>query len=148
MRLALEEAKRAFGEGEVPVGAVIVKDGELLCSAHNLRETRGDPLLHAEIIALSDAAKRLGTRRLAGCSLYVTLEPCPMCAGALINSAVDRVVFGAYDKKAGSLGSVCNLFAMPYNHIPVLRGGVLQNDCAELLTAFFVSRRGVPENNC
>lgn len=137
MRLALEEAGAAFREGEVPVGAVVAKDGRPVARAHNLREQTGDPTAHAELLAIREAARVLGARRLTGCTLYVTLEPCPMCAGAIINSRVRRVIYGAADKKAGSCGSVVDMFALPYNHRPEVTSGVLEEECSALLTEFF-----------
>lgn len=141
MRLALEEAGAAFREGEVPVGAVVAKDGRPVARAHNLREQTGDPTAHAELLAIREAARVLGARRLTGCTLYVTLEPCPMCAGAIINARLDRVVYGAADPKAGSCGSVVNLFTLPYNHRPLWEGGLLREECAAQLTGFFRSLR-------
>lgn len=143
MRAALEEAKEALGEGEVPVGAVVVCGGKVIASAHNEREALCDPTAHAEVLALRRAAKKLGRRRLSGCTLYVTLEPCPMCAGAIVMSEVDRVVFGAYDPQAGCAGSVYSLPEDPafMRSIPC-SGGLLEEECAELMNAFFDSRRG------
>ena len=143
MRAALEEAKEALGEGEVPVGAVVVCGGIVIASAHNEREALCDPTAHAEVLALRRAAKKLGRRRLSGCTLYVTLEPCPMCAGAIVMSEVDRVVFGAYDPQAGCAGSVYSLPEDPafMRSIPC-SGGLLEEECAEPLRAFFDSRRG------
>ena len=137
MQKAIEQAKLAADETEVPVGAVVVKDGEIISVGRNRRELGKNALYHAETEAIDLACKALGGWRLMGCTLYVTLEPCPMCAGAIINSRIERVVFGAYDKKAGSLGSVVNLFELPYNHKPELCGGVLETECAELLSSFF-----------
>lgn len=137
MRLALKEAQKAYDLGEVPVGAVIVQDGEVISSGYNLRETDKMATAHAEMIAIEAACKRLGGWRLPRCTLYVTLEPCPMCAGAIINSRIDRVVFGAYDQKAGSCGSMVNLFDIDYNHKPELVSGVLQEECVGLLKSFF-----------
>lgn len=137
MRLALREAKKAAEEGEVPVGAVLVQDGRVIAVGHNRREAGKNALAHAEIEAIDMACKALGGWRLPRCTLYVTLEPCPMCAGAIINSRIERVVFGAADTKAGSCGSVVNLFDLPYNHKPDLVGGVLEEECAALLSAFF-----------
>ena len=140
MQAAIEQAMLAAGEDEVPVGAVIVKDGEIISRGRNRREL-GKNAYHAETEAIDNACKALGGWRLMGCTLYVTLEPCPMCAGAIINSRIERVVFGAYDKKAGSCGSVVNLFELPYNHKPELLGGVLEEECAELLSSFFKKLR-------
>ena len=141
MREAISQAKLAADETEVPVGAVIVKDGKIISVGRNRRELGKNALYHAETEAIDLACKALGGWRLMGCTLYVTLEPCPMCAGAIINSRIERVVFGAYDKKAGSLGSVVNLFELPYNHKPELCGGVLEEECAELLSSFFKKLR-------
>jgi len=137
MRLALEEAGAAFREGEVPVGAVVAKDGRPVARAHNLREQTGDPTAHAELLAIREAARVLGARRLTGCTLYVTLEPCPMCAGAIINARVGTVCYGARDEKAGACGSVLDLFAERFNHRPRVYGGVLKEECAALLQDFF-----------
>ena len=139
MKKALELAQIAAEQGEVPVGAIVVKKstGEIVGRGFNRREYGRSPLTHAEIVAIDEASKRLGGWRLIDCELFVTLEPCPMCAGAMINSRVERVVFGAYDAKAGSCGSVIDLFDLPYNHKPELRGGVLENECADILSEFF-----------
>ena len=141
MQAAVEQAMLAASEDEVPVGAVVVKDGEIISLGRNRRELGKNALYHAETEAIDLACKALGGWRLMGCTLYVTLEPCPMCAGAIINSRIERVVFGAYDKKAGSCGSVVNLFELPYNHKPELSGGVLEEECAELLSSFFKKLR-------
>lgn len=143
MQRALELAKKAAMLGETPVGAVIVKNSadEIIAEGYNFRESSKNPLTHAEIIAINGAAKRLGGWRLIDCTLYCTLEPCPMCTGAIINSRIERVVFGAKDKKAGSCGSVVNLFSLPYNHSPKLTGGVLEEECAEILSVFFKELR-------
>lgn len=137
MRLALEEAEAAFREGEVPVGAVVAKDGRPVARAHNLREQTGDPTAHAELLAIREAARVLGARRLTGCTLYVTLEPCPMCAGAIINARIPQVIYGASDPKAGSCGSVTDLFSMAYNHHPQVTAGFMEEEAAELLRDFF-----------
>lgn len=137
MRRALVAAAEAAAEGEVPVGAVIVKDGELVSVGRNRRELGKNALAHAEIEAINRACEALGGWRLSGCTLYVTLEPCPMCAGAIINSRIDRVVYGTADPKAGSCGSLVNLFSLPYNHQPELVGGVLKEECAAMLQEFF-----------
>ena len=141
MQAAIEQAMLAASEDEVPVGAVVVKNGEIISRGRNRRELGKNALYHAEAEAIDLACKALGGWRLMGCTLYVTLEPCPMCAGAIINSRIERVVFGAYDKKAGSCGSVVNLFELPYNHKPELSGGVLEEECAELLSSFFKKLR-------
>ena len=137
MRQALELAKEAAAEGEVPVGAVLVRDGRVVGVGRNRRELDRSALAHAEIEAIDMACRKLGGWRLFGSTLYVTLEPCPMCAGAIINARIDRVVYGAADPKAGSCGSVVNLFELPYNHKPLLEGGLLGDECAALLTDFF-----------
>jgi tRNA(adenine34) deaminase len=141
MRRALEEAQLALDLGEAPIGAVLVQDDVELAAAHNTRETQKTALGHAEINAIQAGCERLGGWRLPRCTLYVTLEPCPMCAGAIINARIDRVVFGAWDKKAGSMGSLIDLSKVGYNHCPRLTGGVLEEDCAALLSEFFVRLR-------
>lgn len=142
MRAALAEAEAAAAEGEVPVGCVVVQGGRILGRGRNARERLRDPTAHAEIIALSAAAATLGDWRLAGCTLVVTLEPCPMCMGACLNARIERVVFGAREPKAGACGSVVDLSAPPgYNHRLTVRGGVLAEASAALLTAFFRARR-------
>ena len=142
MRLALQEAKRAAEIDEVPIGAVIVKDDEIISKAHNLRETLQDATAHAELLAIRKACELLGTWRLNGCCLYVTLEPCPMCAGAIILSRVDRVVFGAKDPKGGACGSIVDLPADErFNHRPEMVGDVLADECGDILRTFFQSKR-------
>lgn len=141
MREALHLAREAAAEGEVPVGAVVVKNGEIVARGRNRRETAKNALSHAELEAIGGACRALGGWRLWECELFVTLEPCPMCAGAAINSRLRRVVFGARDPKAGSCGSVTDLFALPYNHRPQLVGGVLEEECSALLTEFFKKLR-------
>lgn len=141
MEAALHEAEKAFAEGEVPVGAVIVRDGEIIARGRNRRESEKNALCHAEIEAINAACKALGGWRLIGCTLYVTLEPCPMCAGAVINSRIERVVYGASDKKAGSVGSIVNLFSLPYNHFPEVTSGVLSDRCSAILSDFFKNLR-------
>jgi tRNA(adenine34) deaminase len=143
MRLALREAARALEHDDVPIGAIVVKDGELIGSGHNEREIRGDPTAHAEVIALREAARTLGSWRVLDAVMYVTLEPCAMCAGAIVLSRLPRVVFGAEDPKAGAAGSVLNVLDLPaLNHRPQVVGGLLAEDSAELLRSFFASRRG------
>jgi tRNA(adenine34) deaminase len=142
MALALEEARAAAREGEAPVGALAVVDGEVVARGRNRRESDRDPTAHAELIAVRDAAEHLGRWRLSGATVYVTLEPCPMCAGALILARVDRIVFGAYDFKAGACGSVVDLFeAGRFNHRPDIVGGVMAEACGRVLTEFFEERR-------
>ncbi|PTQ53418.1 MAG: tRNA-specific adenosine-34 deaminase [Brockia lithotrophica] len=138
MREALAEARKALHWGDVPVGAVLVYEGQIVGRGANTRERDQDPLGHAEIHAIREAAKALGTWRLAGTTLYVTLEPCPMCAGAAVQSRISRLVFGAYDPKAGCAGSVYNLVEEPrFNHRLEVRGGVLADEAGELLRSFF-----------
>lgn len=141
MRLAIEQAKLAALDGEVPVGAVVVKDSQVVATGRNRREKGKNALAHAEIEAISNACNALGGWRLWECELYVTLEPCPMCAGAIINSRIRRVVFGAKDEKAGSCGTVTDLFEFPYNHKPLTVRGVLGEECAALLADFFKELR-------
>ena len=141
MGYALSLARLSAEEGEVPVGAVVVCDGKIVGEGRNRRETVKNALHHAEIQAIDEACKALGGWRLWECELFVTLEPCPMCAGAIINSRIKRVVFGAYDPKAGSCGSVNNLFSFPYNHSPEVEGGFMQDECALLLKQFFAELR-------
>lgn len=143
MKKAIELAKMSLDSDDVPVGAVVVKDGNIIGEGYNKREKESDPTAHAEIIAIKEAAKSLGSWRLDGCELYVTLEPCPMCAGAIINSRIKRVVFGAYEAKSGSCSadSVVNLFGLPYNHTPEAYGGICEKETAELLTEFFKQKR-------
>jgi tRNA(adenine34) deaminase len=142
MRLSLREAARALEHDDVPIGAVIVKDGELLAAAHNEREVRADPTAHAEMVALREASRTLGTWRVLDSVMYVTLEPCAMCAGAIVLARLPRVVFGAYDPKAGAAGSVLNVLDVPQlNHRPQVQGGLLAEECAALLRDFFGSRR-------
>ena len=141
MREALALAKKAFEMGEVPVGAVAVWDGKIVGRGMNRRETDKNALHHAEVEAIDEAGRSLKGWRLWKCDLYVTLEPCPMCAGAIINSRVRRLVFGAKDAKAGSSGSVVDMFALPYNHKPEVTAGVLEKECSELLTDFFEQLR-------
>jgi len=137
MRIALELAHQAAVEGEVPVGAVIVKNGEIIGRGRNRREASGNALAHAEVEAIDQACKLLGGWQLIDCTLYVTLEPCPMCAGAIINARIPRVVQGASNIKAGSCGSIVDLFSLPYNHKPQLISGVLEDECQQLLKDFF-----------
>jgi tRNA(adenine34) deaminase len=142
MRLALREAERALEHDDVPIGAVVVRDGELLAAAHNERELRGDPTAHAEVTALREAAHATGSWRVLDAVLYVTLEPCAMCAGAIVLARIPRVVYAASDPKAGACGSVLDVLGEPrLNHRPEVAGGLLAAEAAELLGGFFASRR-------
>ena len=141
MKSAIAEAEKAYAEGETPVGAVIVKDGEIIASAHNTRETEKNALHHAELLAIDAACKKLGGWRLWQCELFVTLEPCPMCSGAILNSRIRRVVYGAADTKAGCCGSVTDLFALPFNHHPAVENGLRAEEAQALLQAFFLRLR-------
>ncbi len=141
MKLAISRAKAAYRDGEVPIGAVIVRDGKVISNGRNFREKKNNALCHAEIIAINRACKFLKRWRLHDCDLYVTLEPCAMCAGAIINARVRRVVFGAFDGKAGSFGSLINLNDYPYNHKPEIVSGVMESECATLLSSFFKELR-------
>lgn len=141
MNLAIEQAKISASELEVPVGAVIVRNGEVISVGRNRREIGKNALAHAEIEAIDLACKKLGGWRLWECEMFVTLEPCPMCTGAIINSRIRRLVFGASDYKAGSCGSVVNLFDLPYNHKPEVVSGFMQEECSALLTEFFADLR-------
>lgn len=146
MHQALLEAKKAAALGEIPVGAVIVRDKQVIARAHNRRELDQDAMAHAEVLCIQQACRVLNSWRLSGCTLYVTLEPCPMCSGAIINSRLDRVVYGAKDDKAGCAGSVADLFVMPFNHTPVIRSGILEEECAAVLSEFFETLRKKPED--
>jgi tRNA(adenine34) deaminase len=142
MRLALREASRAVEHDDIPVGAIVVHEGEVIAAAHNERELRADPTAHAEMIALRAAAQALGSWRVLDSVLYVTLEPCAMCAGAIVLARVPRVVFGTTDPKAGAGGSVLNVLAEPrLNHRPQVQSGLLAEECGDLLRDFFASRR-------
>jgi len=141
MEAALELAKEAALDGEVPVGCVIVRNGEIVGRGRNRRETAKTALGHAGIEAIADACKNLGGWRLWECTLYVTLEPCPMCAGAIINARIPRVVYGASDAKSGACGSVCNLFSMAFNHHPQVEKGIREEACTALLQEFFQNLR-------
>lgn len=142
MQRALEEAQKAFEEGEIPVGAVVARDGQVIAAAHNLREQTGDPTAHAEVLAIREAARMLQTRRLSGCTLYVTLEPCPMCAGALVMAGMDRCYFGARDERQGCAESIYALTMDPafYHRLPCV-GGLLEEEASALLRRFFQTRR-------
>jgi tRNA(adenine34) deaminase len=142
MEQALIEAQKAYEQDEVPIGAVVVKDGKIIGRGHNLRETHKDPTLHAEIIALRQASQWLGGWRLSGCELYVTIEPCPMCAGAMIQARIDRLVFGARDEKAGCAGTMYNLVQdSRFNHRMDVVEGVLEDECRQIMGDFFRQKR-------
>jgi tRNA(adenine34) deaminase len=142
MRIALERAREAESHGDVPIGAVVARDGEVLAAVGNERELRGDPTAHAEILAIRTAAEALGGWRLPGTTLYVTLEPCAMCAGAIVLARIPRVVYGAPDPKAGAAGGVLDVLSEPaLNHRPAVAGGVLGEECAAVLQCFFAARR-------
>ena len=141
MDAALELAREAAADGEVPVGCVIVRNGQIVGRGRNRRETGHSALAHAEIEAIGQACEALGGWRLWDCTLYVTLEPCPMCAGAIINARIPRVVYGASDSKCGASGSVCNLFSFGFNHHPQVEKGIREEECGALLTTFFQDLR-------
>jgi len=142
MRLAMREAERALEHDDVPIGAVLVRDGEVVAAAHNERELRQDPTAHAEIVVLREAARAAGSWRVLDSVLYVTLEPCAMCAGAIVLARVPRVVFGASDPKAGACGSVLDVLGEPrLNHRPEVAGGLLAEECGAMISGFFASRR-------
>ena len=141
MKLAITEAQKAAEKGEVPVGAVIVKNGEVISTGHNLREEKQNALSHAEIEAINLACQKLGSWRLDDCELYVTLEPCPMCTGAIINARIKTVIFGAYDSKMGCMDSVINLCDYPFNHHPEIYGGIMEDECLAVLQNFFKKLR-------
>lgn len=141
MDRALTLAFKAAEKGEVPVGAVIVKNGEIIAEGRNRREEKQNALSHAEIEAINTACKKLKSWRLDGCELYVTIEPCPMCTGAIINARIKTVVFGAYDSKAGSMDSVINLCDYPYNHKPEIYGGICEDECIAVMQRFFKGLR-------
>lgn len=141
MTLALEQAKTAAKKGEVPIGAVVVKDDRVIAAAHNMCEALNDPTAHAEILAIRAAAKELGDFRLTGAQLYVTLEPCPMCAGAAINARMGEIIFGAADPAKGALGSVTNMYSFDFPNRPTVYGGINEKECLELLKEFFKEKR-------
>jgi tRNA(adenine34) deaminase len=142
MQIALEESKKAFAAGEVPIGAVIVLNGEVIAQAHNLKETWLDPTAHAEMVAIREACKKLNRWRLTGATLYVTLEPCPMCAGAIVQSRIDRLVYGVKDPKAGAVDSLFNMLQNDaLNHQLVVKSGVLAEECSQILKDFFQKKR-------
>ena len=141
MREAIKQAKKAAAKGEVPVGAVIVRNGEIISRAYNTRETGKNALCHAEVKAIHRACKKLGGWRLPGCEMYVTMEPCPMCAGAIINARIVSVYYGAYDQKAGAFGTLFDMNTFGLNHKPEIVSGVLEKECSELLSSFFFELR-------
>ena len=145
MRKAMELAKLAAQEDEVPVGAVCVRDGKIISSAYNKRETNKCATHHAEILAIEEACRTLGGWRLPGVTLYVTMEPCVMCAGAIVNSRIPRVVYGAPDHRFGAFGSLLDLVKVPLNHTPEVVGGVLSEECAEILSSYFRGKRSAPK---
>ncbi len=147
MSLALDEARLAAREGEIPVGAVIVRDGEMISLAHNACEKEKDATAHAECLAIREASKRVNSWRLSDVTLYVTMEPCPMCAGAAINARIPRIVFGTPDPRAGACGSLVNLPAYPLEERPECQGGVLEEECRALLRDFFSDVRKKRKNN-
>ena len=142
MKEALKEAKKSYQKDEIPVGAVIVKEGKILARGHNIKETKTDPTKHAEIIAIQKASKKLQTWRLSGCTMYVTLEPCSMCAGSLIQARIDKVVIGTMDEKTGACGSVLNLLSdYKFNHTVQIETGIMQEECKTILQQFFKELR-------
>lgn len=143
MQIALELARQAYEINEVPVGAIVVKKstGKIIGKGYNRREIDKNPLAHAEIAAIKQAAETLGGWRLLDCYIYVTLEPCPMCCGAIINSRIERVIFGAFDSKSGSVESIINMFDLPFNHKPKIVSGIMQKECSEILSDFFTELR-------
>ena len=141
MKLAIIEAKKAAEKGEVPVGAVIVKNDEVIAACHNLREEKQNALSHAEMEAINIACQKLNSWRLDDCEMYVTLEPCPMCTGAIINSRIKTVIFGAYDSKMGCMDSVINLCDYPFNHKVEVYGGIMEDECLTVLQKFFKNLR-------
>ncbi len=142
MKKAIQEAKKAYNKLEVPVGCIIVKNGEIIAKAHNLKETKKDTTKHAEIIAIQKASKKLDSWRLIDCEMYVTLEPCPMCAGAIINSRIKKIYIGAKDEKTGAVGSVLNLLEdYTFNHKVQIENGILENECQKILKDFFKELR-------
>lgn len=148
MKLALKEAKKAYALKEVPIGAVIVMGDKVIARAHNLRETKKISINHAEILAIQKANKKLGVWQLEDAELYVTLEPCPMCAGAILQSRIKKVIFGAYDPKGGSVRSVMRMYDVKgYNHYPEIEEGVLEKECSELLKNFFKELRSTAKEN-
>ena len=141
MEQALKEAQKAYKKDEVPVGAIIVKDNKIIAKGHNLKESKKNTIKHAEIIAIEKASKKLEAWRLEDCDIYVTMEPCPMCMGAIINSRIKNIYFGVKDKKAGACGSIVDLTEYKFNHIPCYEGGILEEKCKNILQEFFKELR-------
>lgn len=141
MKIALEEAQKAFDKNEVPIGAIIVKNGKVIARAHNTREQDQSSLAHAEILAIQRANETLQSWRLDSCSLYVTIEPCQMCSGAIIQSRIENVYYGATDLKSGAHKSILNLFEYPFNHKVNVESGILENECSKIMTTFFKQLR-------
>lgn len=141
MKEALKEARKAYNKEEIPVGAVIVKDGQIIGRGHNLKETKKNTIKHAEIIAIENASKKLGAWRLEECQIYVTLEPCTMCAGAIINARIDKVFIGTEDSKTGACGSVLNIFEYPFNHRVEIEKDIMKEQCEKIIKDFFVELR-------
>lgn len=141
MKAALKEAKKAYNKGEVPVGAVIVKDNEIISKGHNLKESKNNTIKHAEIIAIEKASKAMNSWRLEDCDIYITMEPCPMCMGAIINSRIRKIYYGVSDQKSGACGSVIDLTEYKFNHIPKYEKNILKNECREILQQFFKDLR-------
>ena len=149
MKEALKEAKKAYSKLEIPVGAIIVKDGKIIARGHNIKETKKDTTKHAEIIAIQKASKRLENWRLNDCEMFVTLEPCPMCAGAIINSRIKKIYIGTSDEKTGACGSVLNLLEdYTFNHKVELENGFMKNECEKILKDFFKNLRKIKINKC
>lgn len=141
MKAALKEAKKAYNRGEVPVGAVVVKDNEIISKGYNLKESKNNTIKHAEIIAIERASKAMNSWRLEDCDIYITMEPCPMCMGAIINSRIRKIYYGVSDKKSGACGSVIDLTKYKFNHIPKYEKNILKNECREILQQFFKDLR-------
>ena len=147
MKEALKEARKAYKKLEIPVGAVIIKDGEIIARGHNVKEEKKDTTKHAEILAIQKASKKLDNWRLNDCEMYITLEPCPMCAGAIIQSRIKKVYIGAMDEKTGACGSVLNLFKdYKFNHTVDVEAGLLKEECEKMLKSFFVELRKIKKN--
>ena len=147
MEQALKEAQKAYKKDEVPVGAIIVKDNKIIAKGHNLKESKKNTIKHAEIIAIEKASKKLEAWRLEDCDIYVTMEPCPMCMGAIINSRIKNIYFGVKDKKAGACGSIVDLTEYKFNHIPYYEGGILEEKCKNILQEFFKELRKRKKEN-